>query len=38
VTIAVFTKGGWRKKRLIGDEEKLRNRVTDEILSDEAPR
>jgi putative MATE family efflux protein len=38
VTIAVFAKGGWRKRRLIGDEEKLRNRVTDEILSDEAPR
>jgi len=38
VTITVFAKGGWRKKRLIGDEEKLRNRVTDEILSDEAPR
>lgn len=38
VTIAVFARGGWRKKRLIGEEEKLMNRVTDEILSDESPR
>jgi Na+-driven multidrug efflux pump len=38
ITVVVFAKSGWRKKRLIGEEEKLMNRVTDEILSDESPR
>ena len=38
VTLAVYAKGSWRKKRLISEEEKLVNKVTDEILSDEAPR
>lgn len=38
ITVAVFARGGWRRKRLIGEEEKLMNRVTDEILSDESPR
>jgi putative MATE family efflux protein len=38
ITIAVFAKGDWRKKRLIDEEEKLMNKVTDEILSDESPR
>jgi MATE family, multidrug efflux pump len=38
ITVVVFAQGGWRKKRLIGEEEKLMNRVTNEILSDESPR
>jgi len=38
VTLAVYARGSWRKKRLISEEEKLTNKVTDEILSDESPR
>lgn len=38
ITVAVFARGGWRRKKLLSDEEQLTNRVTDEILSDEAPR
>ncbi len=38
ITMAVFAKGDWRRKKLISDEERLANKVTDEILSDESPR
>src|SRR5581483_1117775 len=38
ITVAVFVRGGWRRKKLLTDEERLVNKVTDEILSDEAPR
>ncbi len=38
VTLVVFLRGGWRRKKLLSAEERLINRVTDEILSDEAPR
>jgi putative MATE family efflux protein len=38
VTLAVFLRGGWKHKKLLSDEERLTNVVTDEILSDEAPR
>lgn len=37
-TLAVFLRGGWKRKKLLTDEERLTNKVTDEILSDEAPR
>ncbi len=38
VTLVVFLRGGWKRKKLLSDEERLTNRVTDEILSDESPR
>jgi Na+-driven multidrug efflux pump len=38
VTLLVFLRGGWKRKKLLTDEERLTNRVSDEILSDESPR
>jgi putative MATE family efflux protein len=38
ITAIVFARGSWRRKKLLSEEERLTNRVTDEILSDEAPR
>ena len=38
VTLLVFLRGGWKRKKLLTDEERLTNKVTDEILSDESPR
>jgi len=34
-TIGLFAQGGWRRKKLVGAEEKLRERVSEEILVEE---
>jgi len=38
VTIGVFAKGDWKKKRLLDEEEVLTTKVSDEILSGEGAR
>ncbi|SKA24350.1 putative efflux protein, MATE family [Enhydrobacter aerosaccus] len=38
VTVIVFVRGSWRRKKLLTEDERLTNKVTDEILSDESPR
>jgi putative MATE family efflux protein len=38
ITVVVFLRGRWRQKRLLTEDERLTNKVTDEILSDESPR
>jgi putative MATE family efflux protein len=38
VTIGVYAKGDWKKKRLLDDEEVLTTRVSEEILSGEGSR
>jgi putative MATE family efflux protein len=35
---ALFAHGGWRKKKLIGDEERLREKVSEEMLIEEGTR
>jgi len=38
VTVGVYAKGDWKKKRLLDEEEALTTRVSDEILSGEGAR
>ncbi|MBS0539364.1 MAG: MATE family efflux transporter [Proteobacteria bacterium] len=38
VAAAIYLHGGWRKKRLLDDEEVLTGKVSEEILSSESPR
>jgi putative MATE family efflux protein len=38
ITIGVYAKGDWKKKRLLDEEEVLTGKVTDEILTREVPR
>lgn len=38
ITIGVYAKGDWKKKRLLDEEEVLTGKVTDEILTGEVPR
>lgn len=38
ITVIVFARGGWRRRKLLSEDERLTNKVTDEILSDESPR
>jgi len=38
VTLGVYAKGDWKKKRLLDEEEVLTGKVTDEILTGEVPR
>jgi Na+-driven multidrug efflux pump len=38
ITICVYANGGWKKKRLLDEEEVLTGKVTDEILTGEVPR
>jgi putative MATE family efflux protein len=38
ITICVYAKGDWKKKRLLDEEEVLTGKVTDEILTGEVPR
>ncbi|CAN5483152.1 MATE family efflux transporter [soil metagenome] len=38
ITIGVYAKGDWKKKRLLDEEEVLTSKVTDEILTREVPR
>lgn len=38
ITIGVYAKGDWQKKRLLDEEEVLTGKVTDEILTGEVPR
>jgi len=38
ITICVYAKGGWKKTRLLDEEEVLTGKVTDEILTGEVPR
>ena len=37
ITICVYAKGDWKKKRLLDEEEVLTSKVSDEILSGEVP-
>jgi putative MATE family efflux protein len=36
ITMGVYAKGDWKKKRLVDDEDKLAEKVSEEILSEEA--
>ena len=38
ITIGVYAKGDWKKKRLLDEEELLTTRVSDEIMSGEQRR
>ncbi len=38
ITIGVYAKGDWKKKRLLDEEEVLAGKVTDEVLTGERPR
>ena len=38
ITGCIYVHGGWRRKRLLDDEEVLTGKVTEEILKDEVPR
>jgi putative MATE family efflux protein len=38
ITICVYARGDWKKKRLLDEEEVLTGKVTDEILTGEVPR
>jgi Na+-driven multidrug efflux pump len=38
ITLGVFAKGDWKKKRLLDEEEMLTTRVSDDILSREQRR
>lgn len=38
ITIGVYAKGDWKKKRLLDEDEVLTTKVSDEILSGEVPR
>ena len=38
VTLGVYAKGDWKKKRLLDEEEMLTTKVSDEILSGEGAR
>lgn len=38
ITIGIYAKGDWKKKRLLDEEEVLTGKVTDEILTGEVPR
>jgi Na+-driven multidrug efflux pump len=38
VTIAVYAKGDWKRKRLVGPEDAVGERVTAEIITEEGTR
>ncbi len=38
ITLGVYAKGDWKKKRLTGDEEILTEKISEEILADEGTR
>ena len=36
ITLGIYAKGDWRKKRLVDEEDKLTEKVSEEILTEEA--